>query len=63
MEKRQPFGDWLAPDPVKGGVYGATDPAFIASAYYYYSADLVRKAAEVLGYEGRSGVYRTWPPK
>ena len=46
------FGDWLALDgPVKGGVYGATDPHFIASAYYFYSAQIVGKAAAVLGYE------------
>lgn len=53
------FGDWLALDgPVKGGVYGATDPAFIASAYYYYSADLVRKTAEVLGDREEADKYR-----
>ncbi|KKB73056.1 MULTISPECIES: alpha-L-rhamnosidase [Bacillus] len=44
------FGDWLAldgsdPDSPMGG----TDPAFIASAYYCYSAELVAKAATVLG--------------
>lgn len=44
------YADWLALDgPVKGGVYGATDPFLISSAYYYYSAEIVRKAAGVLG--------------
>lgn len=44
------FGDWLAldgadPDSPMGG----TDTDFIASAYYKYSAELVAKAAKVLG--------------
>ena len=44
------FGDWLAMDaPAPGGVFGATDVGFLASAYYYYSAHLTGKAAEVLG--------------
>lgn len=44
------FADWLALDgPVEGGVFGGTDPYFIASAYYCYSARLVAKAAHVLG--------------
>lgn len=44
------YGDWLALDGnVKGGVYGATDPFLIASAYYYYSTAIVAKAAAVLG--------------
>ena len=52
------FGDWLALDgPVQGGVYGATDPFLIASAYYYYSTDILRKAAEVLGYEQEAETY------
>ena len=43
------FGDWLAMDaPVPGGTFGATDVGFTASAYYYYSAMLVAKAAEAL---------------
>ncbi len=54
------FGDWVALDgPVKGGVFGGTDPHFIASVYYYYSTDLVRKAAEVLGYSADAQKYRT----
>ncbi len=52
------YGDWLALDgKVKGGVYGATDPHFIASAYYYYSAKLTAKAADVLGYEEDAAAY------
>ncbi len=44
------LGDWLALDgSVSGGVYGATDRFYIASAYYYYSALLLSKAAAVLG--------------
>ncbi len=44
------YGDWLALDGnVPGGVYGATDPYLICSGYYYYSANIVAKAAAVLG--------------
>ena len=44
------LGDWLALDgALSGGVYGATDRYFIASAYYYLSAELTGKAAGVLG--------------
>ena len=44
------YGDWLALDgKVPGGVYGGTDQHFIASAYYFYSASIVSKAAAVLG--------------
>lgn len=46
------FGDWLALDgKVDGGVYGSTDKYFIASAFYYYSAMIVSKAAKILGKE------------
>ena len=44
------YGDWLALDnPEKGSSFGGTDPYYVASAYYYYSAVLTSKAAEVLG--------------
>ncbi|MDR1599024.1 MAG: glycoside hydrolase family 78 protein [Oscillospiraceae bacterium] len=43
------FGDWLAPDTKDGSPMGGTDEYFIASAYYYYSVSLVRKAALALG--------------
>ena len=53
------YGDWLALDGrMKGGVFGATDPFFIASAFYYFSADIVAKAAEALGEEEEAGKYR-----
>lgn len=53
------YGDWLALDGrMKGGVFGATDPFFIASAFYYFSADIVAKAAETLGEEEEVGKYR-----
>lgn len=43
------YADWLALDGnYPGGVYGATDPDMIASAYYYYSTNLVAKAAKIL---------------
>lgn len=46
------FADWLALDGKEpGGVIGGTDPYFVASAYYCYSARLVAKAATVLGKE------------
>ena len=46
------YADWLALDgSYPGGVYGATDPGLIASAYYYYSANIVAKAARILGKE------------
>lgn len=60
------FGDWLAldqPDPETP--FGATDPFYIASVFYYYSTMLTAKAAHVLGYkedaavlEGRAGNIR-----
>jgi alpha-L-rhamnosidase len=44
------FADWLALDNFhKDSCFGATDPYFVASAYYYYSASLTAKAAEALG--------------
>jgi alpha-L-rhamnosidase len=44
------FGDWLALDGDDPRTpLGGTPEDFIASAYYYYSASLVAKAAEVIG--------------
>lgn len=44
------FADWLALDnPDKSSSFGGTDPYYVASAYYYYSAWLTAKAAGVLG--------------
>ena len=54
------YGDWLALDGnVKGGVYGATDPGFIASAYYYYSTNIVAKTAAILGKTEDAAFYKT----
>lgn len=44
------FADWLALDNYhKDSCIGATDPYFVASAYYYYSISLTAKAAKALG--------------
>ncbi len=44
------YADWLALDGnYPGGVYGATDPNLIASAYYYHSTGILAKAARILG--------------
>lgn len=52
------FGDWLALDgAVRGGVYGATDHSLIATAYFWYSADIVGKTARILGREQDSERY------
>lgn len=53
------YGDWLAldgPDPFKP--IGGTSNEFIASAFYKYSAELVAKAARVLGKEDISLRYQ-----
>lgn len=44
------FGDWLALDGEgDDGFKGATEDAYIATAYYYNSAKIVAKAANILG--------------
>lgn len=45
------FADWLALDHEQPGPFGATDPLFIASAYYYKGAKIVSQAAESLADE------------
>ena len=46
------YGDWLAQDGEDPQSYfGGTDNGFIMSVYYYYSVDLVTKAANELGYK------------
>lgn len=45
------FADWLALDNEQPGPFGATDPLYIASAYYYRCTDILAQAAEILGYE------------
>lgn len=55
------YGDWLALDNPKGGaeeVFGATDEEFIANVYYAASAELVSKAAAVLGRRKEEEQYR-----
>jgi len=45
------FGDWLALDGTgKDNRFGGTDTGYLASAYYKLSAQLVSKAAAVLGF-------------
>ena len=43
------FGDWLGLDAPSGSYKGSSREAFIATAFYAYSAELVVKAAKVLG--------------
>lgn len=45
------FADWLALDNQEPGPFGATDPFYIASAYYYCCADIVARAAAILQYD------------
>jgi Alpha-L-rhamnosidase N-terminal domain./Bacterial alpha-L-rhamnosidase. len=46
------LGDWLALDGENPKSFaGGTETGFIASAYYYYSSNIVAKAAKVLGRE------------
>lgn len=46
------YGDWLALDKEESADRtGATDKYLVANAYYAYSAEIVSKAAQVLGYE------------
>lgn len=55
------YGDWLALDNPVGGaeqVMGATDEGFIANIYYAASAELVAKAAGVLGRKEEEERYR-----
>jgi len=45
------FADWLALDNEQPGPFGATDPLYIASAYYYRDAQIIANSAKILGYE------------
>lgn len=45
------FADWLALDNEVPGPFGATDPLYIASTYYYMGAKHMAEAAEILGYQ------------
>ncbi|MDD3334290.1 MAG: family 78 glycoside hydrolase catalytic domain [Eubacteriales bacterium] len=52
------FADWLALDnPIAGSCFGGTDPYYVASAYYYYSASLTAKAAGALGLANEQAKY------
>lgn len=51
------FADWLSLDNPAPGPFGATDPLYIASAYYYQGTARVAKAAEILGYEEDAKTY------
>lgn len=52
------YADWLALDnPDKNSSFGGTDPYYVASAYYHYSASLTAKAAKVLGKEEDHAYY------
>ena len=42
------FGDWLALDAEEGSYVGATDKEYIATAFYAYSAGILKKTAEIL---------------
>lgn len=54
------FGDWLALDGENPyAPNGGTDPYFVASAYYYYSTNIVAKAAKVIGDEKLEEYYST----
>lgn len=52
------FADWLALDNEQPGPFGATDPLYIASAYYYKDAKIVAEAAKILGIAEESERYQ-----
>lgn len=52
------FADWLALDnPDPESCFGSTDPHYVASVYYLYSASMTAKAAAVLGKEEDAAYY------
>ncbi|WP_369297062.1 family 78 glycoside hydrolase catalytic domain [uncultured Neglectibacter sp.] len=54
------LGDWLALDREDGDTqnpFGATDLAYTATAFYWYSTSLTAKAAKALGYTGDQKEY------
>lgn len=52
------FGDWLALDGEgDDGFKGATEDGYIATAYYYNSANIVAKAAKILGKSEEAAYY------
>lgn len=52
------FADWLALDNEQPGPFGATNPLYIASAYYYKDAKIVAEAAKILGIAEESERYQ-----
>lgn len=53
------YGDWLALDKEESSDRtGATDRYFVANAYYLKSTEIVKKAAEVLGYNHQMEKYQ-----
>jgi alpha-L-rhamnosidase len=55
------YGDWLALDDMEGDpehAMGGTDEGFISNVYYAASADLVSRAAKVLGKTDEEARYR-----
>jgi alpha-L-rhamnosidase len=53
------FADWLAQDNEDPNerYLGATDITYVSSAYYYYSANIVAKAAKVIGKDKDAAYY------
>ena len=51
------YGDWLALDAEPGGRFGKTPNELTATAYYAHSAELVRKAAVILGEDEDAETY------
>jgi alpha-L-rhamnosidase len=52
------FGDWVALDAKEGSYFGATPNDLTATAYYARSAELLSRAAAVLGRRGDAQGYR-----
>lgn len=58
--RRFHFGDWLALDNPGGAadeVLGGTDEDYIANIYYMYSAEILAKAAEIIGNKAAADRY------
>ncbi|GAA0830988.1 alpha-L-rhamnosidase [Bifidobacterium pullorum subsp. gallinarum] len=51
------FGDWLGLDAKSGDYVGATERDLIASAFYAYSVELLRRTAVVLGQKEDAALY------
>jgi alpha-L-rhamnosidase len=53
------FGDWLALDNPEPGPFGATDPLFLASAYYFEDTAHTAEAFHILGQEKEAQEYQS----